>query len=439
MAVFAFLVLSIGDDLLAYSTALLDCGGSWTQFRSQLASTRNQRQFEALLQRYYPPSVVCDSVSSDPNVHSCCDHSCCTSAESEEGGRGASSTPPVAMSTESIDSCDFAYLEPSSPGSVSLDKSSSTEVVHTVENITEVSPGLCFVVTGTIQLTCERFSINLLLKNGDVALHFNPRLPQNYIVRNCRVKGCWGREEVASPLSFNLHRGQRFAVQVLVTDKEFLICVNGRHFNAFRHRLPYRKICTLEVKGDVRDVAVDQCYMECYPQLELELVRQQSPDAMAAAGPVRILPEADGKPMPYTGVLKEPFTNGRKLHLYGRVKLLPHSFYVNLQSSAYVWPHPNILFHLNPRFGSVGGRHVICRNSWQNGKWEREERSENVTDFAPGKPFHLQIACTDVSYQVSLNDKLIAEFIFRENPRLVEAVYIQGDIKVFDVVVETAY
>lgn len=428
MAVFAFLALSIGDDLLAYGTALLGCGGlSWTECRSQLASTRNQRQFEALLHRYYPQSALCcDSTSSKTNVHRCCYAS----------GSVEEPPPPIEMSSESIDSCDFAYEEAPSPGSISLDKSSSTEVVHTVENITEVSPGLCFVVTGTIQLTCERFSINLLLKNGDVAFHFNPRLPQNYIVRNCRVKGSWGREEVASPLSFNLHRGQRFAVQVLVTDKEFLICVNGRHFNAFQHRLPYRKICTLEVKGDVRDVSVDQCYMECYPQLELELVRQQSPETGV---PLRSLTESDGKPMPYTGVLQEPFTNGRKLHLYGRVKLLPHSFYVNLQSSAYVWPHPNILFHLNPRFGSVGGRHVICRNSWQNGKWEREERSENVTDFAPGKAFHLQIACTDVSYQVSLNDKLIAEFIFRDNPRLVEAVYIQGDIKVFDVVVETAY
>ncbi|XP_058120750.1 galectin-6-like [Anopheles ziemanni] len=425
MAVLAFLVFSIGDDLLAYGSTLAEgrCG-SLKECWSQLAVTRKERQFEALLKRHYPPDASNEESLSTP------------AADDPE------SEPE--MSSESIDSCDFAYQEAFSPGSVSLDKSSSTEVVYTVENITEVSPGLCFAVTGTILLTCERFSVNLLLKNGDIALHFNPRLPQNYIVRNCRVKGCWGKEEVASPLSFNLHRGQRFNVQVLVTEREFLICVNGRHFNAFKHRLPYKKITTLEVKGDVRDVAVDQCYMEYYPQLELELIRQRTPEAQqidhdALSLVPRSLPEADGKPMPYTGVLQEPFTEGKKLHLYGRVKLLPHSFYVNLQSSAYVWPHPNIQFHLNPRFGSVGGRHVICRNSWMNGKWEREERSENMTDFMPGKPFHLQIACTDTSYQVSLNGKLIAEFVFRDNPRTVEAVYIQGDIKVFDVVVETAY
>lgn len=337
------------------------------------------------------------------------------------------------MSTESIDSCDFAYQD--SPGSVSLDKSTSTEVVYLVENITEVSQGLSFVVSGNILLTCERFSINLMLKNSDLALHFNPRLPQNYIVRNCRVKGVWGKEEVASPLSFNLHRGKKFKVQILVTDKDFLMCVNDRHFNSFKHRLPYKKICALEVKGDVKDVNVEQLYTEQYPDIQLDAIKQISREQFVLAP----ISDSNYKLMPYTGRLEQPFTNGKNLHIRGRIKLLPHSFFVNLQTKHFVWPHPNILFHLNPRFGNVGGKHVICRNSWTNGKWDREERSENLTDFMPGKMFHLKIACTDISYQVYLNEKLIAEFIFRDNPSLVETIYIQGDIKVFDVVLESAY
>ncbi|XP_058059650.1 32 kDa beta-galactoside-binding lectin-like [Anopheles bellator] len=407
MAVFVFAIaLKTFGDLLTFGSALWSvgvCGGSWSECRSRILARRKERLFEELLERCY--------------------------RENEN------------MSSESIDSCDFAYPEgTASPGSVSLDKSSATDVIYREDSITEVSPGLCFVVAGTVLLTCERFSVNLMLKNDDIALHVNPRLPQNYIVRNCRVKRCWGREEVASPLAFNLHRGHRFNVQILVTDDEFLICVNGRHCNTFKHRLPYRKICALEVRGDVRDVAVEQCYMECYPQLELELIQQRSPEEQCAIADERLAcHEKSCKPMPYTGVLREPFTDGKKLHIYGRVKLLPHSFYVNLQTSGYVWPHPNILFHLNPRFGSVGGRHVICRNSWRNGKWEREERSENMSDFMPGKPFHLQIDCTDGSYQVSLNGNLKAEFLHRDNPRLAEAVYIQGDIKVYDVVVEKAY
>ncbi|XP_035778883.1 32 kDa beta-galactoside-binding lectin-like [Anopheles albimanus] len=430
MAVLLYIALSIGDDLLALGSALYDCRGSWTECRSQLALIRKERQFESLILQRYPPDWE-DKDDEDDRQR--------RRRRRPQQYRGLQLKQR--MSSESLDSCDYAYPETiPSPSSISLDKSSSTEVVYTLENIREVAPGLCFVVTGTVLLTCERFAVNLMLKNSDIALHINPRLPQNYIVRNCYVKGSWGREEVAAPLTFNLHRGHRFALQILVTNEAFMICVNGRHCNSFKHRLPYRKICTLEVKGDVRDVAVDQCYMDSYPQLELEIVKRRTPEEQKEAmAEVKQLEGTEVKQMPYTGVLPVPFTNGQKLHIFGRIKLLPHSFYINLQTSAYVWPHPNILFHLNPRFGKVGGRHVICRNSWRNGKWEREERTDNPSDMQPGKPFHLQIECTDVAYQVLLNDKLISEFIFRDDPRLVEAVFIQGDIKLYDVVVETAY
>lgn len=408
MAVLAYLLLSVGEELVEVAQVLLRSGGSFSECKAHLWDRRREQLFQYYIAQY------------------------------EAVEKKTAST----MSTESIDSCDYAYQEdfegPNSPGSVSLDKSNSTtEVAYLLENITEVSPGLSFLISGNILLTCERFSINLMLKNSDLALHFNPRLPQNYIVRNCRVKGVWGKEEVASPLSFNLHRGKKFKVHILVTDKEFLMCVNDRHFNSFKHRLPYKKICALEVKGDVKDVNVEQLYTERYPDIQLDAIKQISREQFVLA------PLSDVtnhfKLMPYTGRLEQPFTNGKNLHIRGRIKLLPHSFFVNLQTNHLVWPHPNIPFHLNPRFGNVGGKHVICRNSWTNGKWDREERSENITDFMPGKTFHLKIACTDISYQVYLNEKLIAEFIFRDNPALVETVYIQGDIKVFDVVLESAY
>ncbi|XP_055591451.1 galectin-9-like [Uranotaenia lowii] len=398
MAVFAYLLFSVGEDLYKIADIFTRSGGcSLKQCRDYLVCQRREKLFEYYISQQYDSRT---------------------------------------MSIESLDSCDYAYQDsPNSTRSLSLDKSSATDLVYTLENITEVSPGLSFVITGNILLTCERFAINLMLKNSDLALHFNPRLPQNYIVRNCRVKGIWGKEEVASPLSFNLHRGQKFNIQILVTDKEFLMCVNGRHFNSFQHRLPYKKICSMEVKGDVRDVAVEQVFVENYPDIILEEI------ALIPCNQLQLPPISDSnlKIMPYTGLLMERFSNGKALHIRGRVKLLPHSFYVNLQNSHRVWPHPNIFFHLNPRFGNVGGKHVICRNSWMNGKWDREERSENVTDFMPGKVFHLKIICTDVSYQVHLNDKLIAEFIFRDNPSHVDSVYIQGDIKLYDVLLQSAY
>lgn len=121
----------------------------------------------------------------------------------------------------------------------------------------------------------------------------------------------------------------------------------------------------------------------------------------------------------------------------GRVKILPHSFFINLQQGDKIWPHPIIAFHLNPRFGNVGGKHIICRNTW-NGKWDKEERSEIYTDFMPSKNFHMTIYCSDSSYNVYLNGKFISEYKFRIDTNIVDTVYIQGDINLKKIVLETS-
>lgn len=141
--------------------------------------------------------------------------------------------------------------------------------------------------------------------------------------------------------------------------------------------------------------------------------------------------------VPYYGKLLKNFKNGTRLHIIGRVKVLPHSFFINLQRGDKIWPHPLIAFHLNPRFANVGGKHVICRNSWQNGEWGREERSETVTDFMPGRKFYLSIVCNESSFLVYLNNKFIAEYNFRIELSSIDMVYIQGDLTLYSVILET--
>ena len=113
-----------------------------------------------------------------------------------------------------------------------------------------------------------RFSINFVIENStrDVALQINPRLPQNYIVRNTKAKGVWGKEEVSSALPFSLHRGSKFAIQIFITDSDYLISVNGIHFAKYAHRLPYTSVSTIEVKGDVENVSMERGEVECYPE-----------------------------------------------------------------------------------------------------------------------------------------------------------------------------
>lgn len=121
-----------------------------------------------------------------------------------------------------------------------------------------------------------RFSINLTYGNKDIALHINPRLPQNYIVRNSYVNGNWDKEEVTSALPFNLKRGHTFAIQILITESEYFISINGHHFASFKHRIPYNRVRCLQVKGDVTDIEVEQVaileYPDKLPESETKLI-----------------------------------------------------------------------------------------------------------------------------------------------------------------------
>lgn len=119
----------------------------------------------------------------------------------------------------------------------------------------------------------DRFAVNLTYGHlhNDIALHVNPRLPQNYIVRNAKVNGRWGKEEVTSAMPFTLKRGHPFSVQILVTETNYLISVNGLHFALFVHRVPYQRVTCLQVTGDVSDVQVQQLPVHEYPDRTAQL------------------------------------------------------------------------------------------------------------------------------------------------------------------------
>lgn len=232
-------------------------------------------------------------------------------------------------------------------------------------------------------------------------------------------------------------------MQILLTQTEFNISFNGTHFAAFTHRLPYNRIKCLQVKGDVSDVVVEYGNVLEYPD-------RLSGDDCGTLNDISVVNfvttdnidenlqnlKDDFMQMPYYGRINSQFDSGTRLHIIGKVKVLPHSFFVNFQRGDKIWPHPIIAFHFNPRFAMVGGKHVICRNSWFDGKWDREERSEIKTDFMPSRPFHLIFQITDTSYNVFLNDKFISEYQFRVKSEIVDTVYIQGDIKLKAVIFE---
>jgi hypothetical protein len=132
-------------------------------------------------------------------------------------------------------------------------------------------------------------------------------------------------------------------------------------------------------------------------------------------------------PVPFDVNITGGFTRNKSIHIIGKVKLLPHSITINLQSKPFFYPHPIIPLHINPRFG--GGKHVICRNTWNHGKWGKEERTDiSSRDLSPGKQFKMTIFCDYECYQIYLNDLLFAEYRHRCETAIADTLTIFGDL-----------
>ncbi|XP_030380585.1 galectin-4 isoform X2 [Scaptodrosophila lebanonensis] len=334
-------------------------------------------------------------------------------------------------------------------------------------------PGLSFFFRGLILDTCEHFCIEFLTNRShsdgyDVALQMGARLPQNYVVRNSRFKGKWGPEECASNLPFQLKRGHTFWMQVLLTAEAYFISVNGFHFAEYEHRMPYRWLSSVEVRGDVTDIVIDQYYVTEYPN--------RLPASMASPLPfvyescitnsmneterstiprewLRIdVPSKYLKlkrqlhnqlTLPFYGRMpqKDKLTEGRALRIEGRVRLLPQSFSVALQRGQDIWPQPTVSFYFCPSFARHSraklGKAIITRSAYINGAWVKREVSRLHTNFGPGKAFVILIACRRNGYELFVNNKSLLRFKHQMNPAGVDIVNIRGDIKLWDVVVES--
>lgn len=259
------------------------------------------------------------------------------------------------------------------------------------------------------------------------------------MVRNTKINGTWGDEERCSALPFLLHRDSTFLIQILVTKADFLISVNGHHFAHYAHRLPFHLVKGVEVNGDVADVSCEQSIISEYPEPACEVK-----EILYVDDTNQVL-SAEAKndfSVPYYGRLELPFDTSHELHVHGRLKMLPVSFYINLQDTSKIWPHPKIHFHFNPRFNSsVDGKHVLICNSWLDGDWANEERTEiKHKDFYPSRAFQLRFKRTYNSYLVYMNNTLWNEFRFRDNGQMLpQIVYIQGDFVISEIFVSNSY
>lgn len=108
------------------------------------------------------------------------------------------------------------------------------------------------IIKGFVPPSAQRFAINFKVGGtGEVALHINPRLDENCVVRNSLQNGAWGSEE--RNLSYNpFARGQYFDLSIRAGSDRFKVFANGQHLFDFPHRIPaLHMVDILEVSGDV--------------------------------------------------------------------------------------------------------------------------------------------------------------------------------------------
>ncbi|VDM51989.1 unnamed protein product, partial [Angiostrongylus costaricensis] len=133
------------------------------------------------------------------------------------------------------------------------------------------------LIFGTVEKKAKRFNVNLLRKNGDIALHFNPRFDEKAyncsgsrfvvkydvvtklkinvefffqaVVRNALQANEWGNEEREGKMPFE--KGVGFDLAIKNESFAFQIFVNGERFTSFAHRSDPNDISGLQIQGDI--------------------------------------------------------------------------------------------------------------------------------------------------------------------------------------------
>ncbi|EFN73449.1 Galectin-4 [Camponotus floridanus] len=291
-----------------------------------------------------------------------------------------------------------------------------------------LKPTSAIILTGYIPENASRFSVNLTCKtSGNIALHFNPRLDRGYIVRNTRLRGSWENEETCSPAGSSgciFRRNSYMHLMIFCTNDAFQIAINGEHFCSFYYRLPLADITALEVNGTIEDIRTRQLNLFVYP--DPNICRPSRTLILTTEEPL-----VDFLDVPITVGIGSEFRVGASLLIAGRLKLLPHSFYVNLQRGKTIYPHPLIPLHLNPRFLYGNSAPYVVMNCWNNGTWDHEERHQGHLSWMPGRDFLLTIRCEYEGYTIWLDNKMIGEFKHRLQSSIVDTLRISGDVVLY--------
>ncbi|XP_064484136.1 galectin-4-like isoform X2 [Ornithodoros turicata] len=306
-----------------------------------------------------------------------------------------------------------------------------------------LTPGTIIELHGRIHNT-KRFAINLETRDGDIALHINPRFDCSHVVLNSFRSGNWEAEEYG-PLT--LVQGQEFSCLILVEKMEYKVAFNGRHVASFKHRLLFSLVTVLTVESGITLHKVEQKPpLDVPPTME---VGPAIPPGIAPAMPIGggmppmmppqptmpVMPATVQEPVfnpsiPFTCTLVQGCYPGMLIYISGRPYAEPDRFNVDLACGPRGVPASPIAFHFNPRFYYK----TVVRNSFLDGCWGNEETEGRGFPYQAGVHFDMIIQVLHDRINVAINGQHYAEFRHRFQPiSQITHLQIGGDVLIASV------
>uniref|UniRef100_A0A8W8I3Z2 Galectin n=1 Tax=Magallana gigas TaxID=29159 RepID=A0A8W8I3Z2_MAGGI len=316
--------------------------------------------------------------------------------------------------------------------------------------------GRQIVINGTVPHHEHSFSINLqtgpnINPRSNTALHFNPRLNDNCVVRNSYQHHSWGGEERGGYQPFQ--RGMPFEITILCQHHHYKISVNGRHFCDFRHRVEKHHVNTLTIEGGVQihSIRFDGAHSHAHGvggflgRVVGEIAKAAMPTPPPPAGaynpsggyPAGGYPGGAPQPIynppvPFTTAISGGIFPGKMIFISGVPNPNAERFTINLMCGPY--DGSDIALHCDVRLRVGGDFNVVLRNSCQGGGWGAEERHSPYFPFMPNANFDMIIMAEQHQFKIAVNNQHLLKFRNRVQPlNRIDTLQIKGDVRLTQV------
>ncbi|XP_062860745.1 galectin-4-like isoform X2 [Trichomycterus rosablanca] len=275
---------------------------------------------------------------------------------------------------------------------------------------------------GTVQTDAKGFAINFCTgpsEGDDIAFYFNPRIGQ-FTALNSFKNGQWETEASAPDKPFTA--GAPFYMIVVITSNDYEVYVNDQIFCMFNHRIPFEKVNTIRVVGDVSTniIGFIENWRICPFFREEKRFVTITGSLVSASTKFEAFYSISNPALPYALKLPANLKHNMAVFFQGTLQNDAKSFAINFCTGPS--EGDDIAFYFNPRMGQF-----TALNSFKNGQWETEESAPDKP-FTAGGQFIIIFVITSNAYEVYVNGQKHCTFKCRIPFEKVTTIRMLGNI-----------